>query len=59
MRMLADRKGCVFDVPNDKVELVEELWKDGYSASLAQADELPPLYETNAGKSGKIRIHKR
>lgn len=45
MRMCLDRMGCVFDVPNDKVELVEELWKDGTSATLMQATELPPLVE--------------
>jgi uncharacterized membrane protein YgcG len=45
MRMAADRKAAVFDIPNDKVELVEELWKDGYSATLAQCETLPPLVD--------------
>lgn len=55
MRMTQDRLGAVFDVPNDKVELVEELWKDGYSATLAQCDALPPLVDLPQGNQGPAR----
>jgi ATP-dependent RNA helicase DDX21 len=60
MRMCKDKKGCVFDVPTDKIKKLEEQWKGDKHATLEQLTELPELAEgvTNnpaAGGQGSSR----
>lgn len=56
MRMCKDKMGCVFDVPSDKVKIIEECWKGDARSTLEPIKELPELCEgvsnnQNAGSS--------
>jgi len=53
MRMCQDKKGCVFDVPDDKVKLVEAQWIEDKYATLEQLTELPELCEGTGDGGGR------
>jgi len=58
MRMCKDKKGCVFDVPSDKIKKLEEQWKSDKNATLEKLTELPELAEgvsNNPGGQGSSR----
>jgi len=58
MRMCKDKKGCVFDVPADKIKVIEEQWKGDKHATLEKLTELPELCEgvsSNPGGQGSSR----
>merc|ERR1712076_200673 len=62
MRMCNDKKSCVFDVPIDKVKLIEENWKGDKNVTLEPIKELPELCEgvsSNINGEGSGRDNNR
>merc|ERR1719397_2019716 len=58
MRMCKDKKGCVFDVPIEKLKVIEDTWKGDKNATLEKVTELPELCEgvsSNPGGQGYSR----
>lgn len=45
LRLTKDKEGAVFDIPQENQKMVEELWKDTSTISLAPATELPEFDE--------------
>lgn len=45
MRMLKDKLGCVFDVPDSNIQILEDTWKGDKFASLEKIIDLPELAE--------------
>ena len=54
MRLTKDKLGCVFDVPTDSVNVIEEQWKGDKFATLEKLSKLPELLEgvSDANTSG-------
>ncbi|XP_074644801.1 nucleolar RNA helicase 2-like isoform X2 [Tubulanus polymorphus] len=52
MRMCADKKGCVFDVPTSIQAEFEDQWEDTKWDSLSVATELPELVERAPARGG-------
>merc|ERR1712226_1593184 len=60
--MCKDKKSCVFDVPIDKVKLIEENWKGDKNVTLEPIKELPELCEgvsSNINGEGSGRDNNR
>ncbi|XP_070544483.1 nucleolar RNA helicase 2-like [Ptychodera flava] len=45
MRMCANKKGAVFDLPNDQIEELQQHWVNKWGCSLEQAVSLPELID--------------
>jgi len=52
MRMCKDKLGCVFDVPDSSIEVLEETWKGDKYATLEKLTKLPELVEGVSSQFG-------
>lgn len=48
-KITKDKHGIVFDVPNDKVSIIEEQWRDKPFATLAVLKDMPEYLEEDKG----------
>ncbi|XP_066931874.1 nucleolar RNA helicase 2-like isoform X1 [Clytia hemisphaerica] len=52
MRMCADKLGCVFDVPDSSISVLEDTWQGDKFATLEKLTELPELVEGVSSQYG-------
>ncbi|XP_064617477.1 nucleolar RNA helicase 2-like isoform X2 [Liolophura sinensis] len=52
MRMCLDKMGCVFDMPSEHDEYIQNTWTDGKFDTLVKATELPELLESFSYRGG-------